>query len=71
MKFKETNTVYKSFKHGSYRIENVPYQVSADTTDPIDEDLIISGPVMLRLIKILGYMEEKESLVFNYDNELI
>jgi len=70
MKFKERNLIYKSFEHGNHRIENVPYQVNTEISDPIDEDLILSGPVMLRLMQILGHMEQNDLLVFNYESEL-
>jgi len=71
MKFKERKVVYKDFQHRQYLIENVPYQVSEGIDEPIDEDLIISGAVMLRLLKILEYMEQSKLLFFEYDTDLV
>lgn len=71
MKFKDTRrTIYKSFESGNFRIENVPYKVSVEISDPIDEDLILSGIVMIQLIRIMNYMKENNMQVFDYENEI-
>lgn len=71
MKFKDTRrTIYKSFESGNFLIENVPYKVSLDISNPIDEDLILSGIVMVQLIRIMNYMKENNMQVFDYENEI-
>lgn len=71
MEFKDRRIVYKEFKHKQYLIDNVPYQVNEGIIEPTEEDLILSGAVILRLMAILGYMEKNKLLFFEYDTDLI
>lgn len=70
MKFKDTRTIYKSFESGNLRIENVPYKVPLGISEPIDEELILSGIVMIRLIHIMNYMKQNNMQVFDYGDEI-
>lgn len=71
MRFKEPIVFKKSFTYGKYTVKDVPFHLRGSVSEPpIDEDLIVSGPVMLRLMKILGHMEQNDLLIFDYDNEI-